>query len=682
MKISLDWLKQYIDLGESPELIRRDLSMLGLVVEGISVAGDDTVLEVEVTSNRPDCLSHLGIARELSALYSRPIRRPPVKTSLKAHAERVPFSIEIRDAALCPRYVGLVMDNVAVGPSPGWMSRRLEAAGMRSLNNIVDITNYVLLELGHPLHAFDFSLLRGGKIIVDRAADGQTMKTLDGLERVLDSGMLLINDAEGPVALGGVMGGLESEISDSTRTVLLECAYFDPISIRRTSKKLGLSTEASYRFERGADWGDAAFVISRTAKLIGEIAGGRIAGSVQDVWGRQIEPLRIELSRARAERLLGVELDDECVTSTLKRLEFKPVRKGKGCWTVVCPSYRADMELEADLVEELARFHGYDKIPTTLPAARGAGIPNPVRASETAVRCAMFGLGYSEAVNLSFASGSAEQEFPVPGVRRAPIRNPLTEETGFLRTSLAQGLVLSALRNLNRDVDEVLLFELGRVYSLDGEGRPKERDALGILGTGNFAGRNWLNPADNYGFYHLKGAVEAVLGALRVPEWRVEPEDGIPWLDQSDAARIVVGGERRGWLGSLDPKLQEEYKLRRRIHLAQVDIAALGEWLGRPVKNTPIPRFPAVQRDLSVLVDRTVPYAGMVSGIRSLACGELQDVELIDVYEGDKLPAGRLSMTLRLTFLDRERTLTVDRVQVFSDSIVQYLREHFGAELR
>ncbi len=682
MKISIDWLQDYIELPESPEKLRDDLTMAGLVVEGISSCDGDTVLEIEVTANRPDCLNHVGVARELAALYERPLRLPPARPRMRLRGERILYSIEIRDPQLCPRYCGLVLDRVRVGSSPGWMQRRLEACGMRPINNIVDITNYVLLEVGHPLHAFDFDLLSGGRIIVSRAADGQKIVTLDGLERLLDAEMLLINDGAGPVAIAGVMGGLHSEISLKTERVLLECAFFSPPSVRRTSKRLGLSTEASYRFERGVDWNGTVAAIGRTAQLIEEHAGGRLAGSLQDVLPGKLEPVRIELARERAERLLGVGLEDAFVESILKRLNFRLQRRGKGRWLVTCPTYRADMELEADLIEELARFFGYQNIPTTMPAARIAGTPSPVAAYETAARRSLMGLGYSEAVTLSFAGSRELSQFRMPGMDAPEIRNPLTEETQFLRTGLAPGLVASVRRNFNYDTYRVRLFEIGNVFRKGADGLPVERRALGIVGTGGFAGFNWHHPSEEYDFFHLKGAVTGMLSVLRSEDFRIVPGTRLPWLNPGESASLFVGGEEVGVLGSLHPALQEDYKLRQSVYLAEIDFEALCPRLFSPVRYEPIPRFPRVERDLCVVLDRSVRYEDVKAGILSLGLQYLREIDLIDVYEGAGIPPDKVSTTLRLVFLDLEKTLTIDRIQSFGDNVLAFLQDSFGAQLR
>jgi len=657
--------------------------MAGLVVESVTGEGDHAVLELEITSNRPDCLNHVGVAREIAALYKRPVRMPPVRKRLTLAKDRIPFTVEILDSRLCPRYVGLVLDGVRVAPSPDSMQRRLEAAGMRPVNNIVDITNFVLLELGHPLHAFDFTRLRQGKIVVARAHAGQKMVTLDGVERLLDEQMLLINDGEGPVAIAGVMGGLHSEIEDSTRIVLLECAYFDPASVRRTSKRLGLSTEASYRFERGADWDGTVRAIARTCRLIEELAGGRVAGGIRDAYPSKIDPVRIDLSRRRAESLLGVTLADEFVESTLSSLNFKLVRRGKSAWRVTCPTYRADMELEADLIEEIARFHGYQNIPTTVPPAKGAGIPSPVENYESAARHILLGLGYTEAVNLSFASDWEHQDFPPRGaMERVAILNPLTEETQFMRTTLSSGLIKSARRNFNWGQFEVRLFEIGRVYGPGPDGKPREAPALGILGTGNHAGHNWAHPVGNYDFFHLKGVVETLLRGMRSAAAVLTPVHDIPWLNPSDSCAISVGGRSVGIMGSLHPDLEEKYKLRQPVFLAEIDFAELCRLAFTPVKYSALPRYPGAERDLSVIVGRDVAYGTVHEGILRLGISELVEVGLVDTYEGESIPRGKISLTLHFTFQDPEKTLTVDRVQGFSDNILRYLKDTFGASLR
>ena len=683
MKISLEWLREYVDVPESAARLKEDLTMAGLLVESVSDEGGGAVLEIEVTSNRPDCLSHIGIAREVAALYGRTMKHPPACSELKIPEERVPYSVEIRDADLCPRYVGLVMDNVRIAPSPYWMQRRLLSVGVRPINNVVDITNYVLMELGHPLHAFDFDRLRQGRIVVARAHQGQKFVTLDGVERELDSEMLLINDGEGPSAIAGVMGGGNSEIVESTRRVLLESAYFRPASVRRTSKKLELSTEASYRFERGADWENTVAAISRTCRLIQELAGGQIAGSVQDVYPAPIPAVKIPLNHWHAEALIGVSLTDEFVESTLAKLGFVTRSVGPGSWEVVCPTWRADMELEADMIEELARFYGYQNIPTTIPAIKSVGVPSPVFPYDDRARRILLGLGYSEAVNLSFAGDSDDQEFaPFDGLQRVAVQNPLTEDTRYLRTSLVPALVRSAKRNFNHGNRQPRLFELGKRYFSGSNGAPTERTTLGILGSGSSTELNWLQPSGDYRFFQLKGVITTLLEGMRSAPHEMVPAPEIPWLNPADAATLIVDGVRVGVLGSLHPAIEEQYKLKQPVYVAEIDFAGLSRHVLLPVHYESLPKYPPAERDLCVVVSREVTYGAIRAGILSLGIAELTDIGLIDVYEGEGIPPGRVSITLHLTFLDRQKTLTVDRVQSFSDNVLAFLQKTFGAELR
>jgi len=682
MEISIEWLKEYVEINESPKKLQDDLTTIGLLVESVEEVKGTHVLDIEVTSNRPDCLSHIGIAREVAAFYGRPLRYPPMQEALSVSTDTIPYEIEIKDEDLCPRYVALVLDGIQVGTSPSWMQKRLEAAGMRPLNNIVDITNYVLLEMGHPLHAFDYDVLRQGRIVVARARQGQRMETLDGIDRVLDSEMLLINDGEGPVGIAGVMGGLNSEISSSTTRVLLESAYFQPASIRRTSKKLGLSTEASYRFERGADWDNTITAIARTCYLIEELAGGRIAGSLKDVYPVKKEPVRISLRRKNATALMGVNISSEFIESTLQRLDFKMERQGDDAWEVKCPTFRADMEQEADLIEELARFHGYQNIPATLPPSKTVGIHSPIYGIENTVRNFLVGQGYSEAINLSFASITDHQEFPPLQGDRVAVKNPLTEDTQFMRSTLAPGLIRSAKRNFNYSLRLVRLFEIGKTYVPGDGGLPVEKNKLGILGTGGFADENWMNPSADFGFFHLKGLITALLQTIRVRSFEIVSTDRIAWLNPAEAAVLKIGDEIVGVLGSLSASLENKYKLKQPVYIAEIDFEALVSSTFADISYRPLSKYPSVERDMSIVVNRDLAYGEIQRKIEGLKIPELMNVSLIDVYEGKNIPEGKISLTVRLTFQDAESTLTIDRVQNFVDTVLSSLKQTFGAELR
>jgi phenylalanyl-tRNA synthetase beta chain len=390
----------------------------------------------------------------------------------------------------------------------------------------------------------------------------------------------------------------------------------------------------------------------------------------------------IELHQKNAAGLLGVDVTDDFIEGTLGRLNFKADRQAPGVWRVTCPSYRVDMELEADLIEELARFYGYDNIPATLPPSKNVGVPSPVYQLESTIRTLMTGQGYHEAVNLSFASESDHADFaPLEGDRIA-VRNPLTEDTHYMRTTLAPGLVRSAKRNFNFGQLRVCLFEIGKVYGPGPDAGPSERTMVGILSTGGMADQNWANPQSDFGFFHIKGIVSALLRGLTIPSFEIEGTDAVGWLNPADAALLKINGDAVGVLGSLSPGLEEKYKLKQPVYLAELDFEQLAKCAFAPIQYAPLPRFPLVERDMSIVVDRGLAYRDIRAGIDGLRIEELTGIDLIDVYEGEKIPEGKVSLTLRLTFLDRERTLTVDRVQGFIDTVLSYVVTTFKAGLR
>jgi len=494
--------------------------------------------------------------------------------------------------------------------------------------------------------------------------------------------MLLINDGEGPVAIAGVMGGMESEISSSTTRVLLESAYFDPASIRRTSKKLGLSTEASYRFERGADWDNTMPSIGRVCTLMEELAGAHVAGSIQDVYPKKLDPVRISLKRENASSLIGVPLEKDFIESTLSRLNFRLEAAKEDSWNVICPTYRADMELEADLIEELARFYGYQNIPTTLPYGRNVGSYSPVYKLENAVREILVGLGFNEAVNLSFADESDSTEFSNGSDERVGVKNPLTEDAKYMRTALAPGLVRSAKRNFNFDRRFVRLFEIGKVYRSGPDGIPVERNMLGIIGTGGFTDQNWKQPDTSFDFFHLKGTLETLLRGIRIHSYEIESTNATSWLNEADAAILNINQDPTGVLGSLSQALEEKYKLRQQVYLAEIEFESLARHAFAPINFDPLPRYPSSERDISIVVNQDLAYSKIKACISDLGISELVKIALVDVYEGKNIPLGKVSLTIKLSFQDRERTLTVDRVQDFVDTVLSFLLKTYGAELR
>ncbi len=683
MKISFNWLRELVAVEVEPQELARSLTMVGLAVDSVSEANGDFILDIDVTSNRPDCLNHLGVAREAAAIYGLELRAPRAPEP-SASGERVDYSVAIRNSRLCRRYSALLISDITVAPSPEWMRRRLESLGMRPINNIVDITNYVLLELGHPLHAFDFGKLAGGKIIVRAARRGERIVTLDGVERQLDPTMLVIADAERPVAVAGVMGGAESEISHGTWRVLLESAYFDPISVRRTAKKLGLSTEASYRFERGADIEATVKAIARAAQLICEIAGGRASGDLTDVYPRPRKAKPITLRYERTRGLIGAEVNKTFVEEILRRLEFEAHEARRGVWRVLAPSHRVDIELEADLIEEVARHYGYDRVPASLPAGTAVGRFPHDRRAEDSVREALRGLGYSEAVSLSMVSADEEKLFRPPSgepIEPLSIANPISEVDSTLRTSLLPGLLRAAERNFNHDVRNVRLYELGKVYFSE-NGEPCEAKSLGLILTGDVTDLGWQEKPQPVNFFHLKGALEGLFRRLGIEGIEFQPARDIPFLHPHVAAAISRRGLAIGRLGRLHPELEEKYKFKQPVFLAEVDIERLLP-ISHPEKLFERPsRFPATYRDVSFLVDNSVEYSKIERAILSAGIGEIVEVKPFDLYRGAGVPEGKKSLSLRLKYQGRERTLTQEEIAELHARVIELLRENFGAQLR
>jgi phenylalanyl-tRNA synthetase beta chain len=688
MNISYNWLQEFVDLkelGVEPLVVADALTAIGLAVEGVEAHDSDQILNVEVTSNRPDCLNHLGVARELAAHFRLNLHTPDVSDlPSQQPAEAQPASVLIEDPDLCPQYAARIMTGVQVDESPTGLKEKLLAVGQRPINNIVDITNYVLLLLGHPLHAFDYEKLDENRIVVRTARPGETIITLDGVSRSLQPGMLAICDASRPVALAGVMGGQETEISLQTGTILLESAYFNPKSIRSTSKALGMRTEASYRFERGADPEMPVKALNLACRLIQQIASGQTVGPVINEHPGASPRTVLELRQQRIRQVVGVDIEADFVTEILGRLEFELGSPTDGRWQVTVPGFRVDVGQEDDLVEEVARHFGYDGIPSTYPRPSSAGHFLPSRTHEQLLLSRLRSFGFYEAINYVFSTPDQERLFFGASTPMVPIANPLTEADTHLRTSLVPGLVSSVRRNLNHGTHEIRLFEFGHVFSSLSKGaddRLIEEQRLGIVATGTFYRPYWGQGADEFRFFHLKGIVEELLGGLG---YRAvfERTDEVPFLHPGAAARIVVDGESIGVAGELSRELHRDFKFLERVYVAEV---ALGGLFSRPVPEpqyTPLPRFPITERDLSFVVDKSVEYGRITDAIKSLNVVNLRDVQLIDLYRGQKLPSGKVSLAVRLTFADLTRTLTQDEVNRSVNLISDLLKREFQAEQR
>ena len=680
MKAPVSWLADLVRIPVAPDVLARDLHMAGFEVASL----EDGVIDFEITANRPDCLSLIGLAREIATKYRTALALPAVHDlGTPSHSVLDPLRVTVEDTARCPRYCAAIAD-VKVGPSPAWLGERLTAAGIRSISNIVDITNYVLLEQGHPLHAFDLSALAGSALHIRLARDGETLTTLDGQARKLSTDMLVIADRDRAQALGGIMGGRESEVTAATRTIVLESAWFEPTGIRRTSKRLGLSTEASYRFERGADFAAAATALARACALIEEIGAGTVRPGWVDACAAAPAVPTVHLDYARVRAMLGVEVDPAEVRRILTGLGFDVTPRGEGVDATV-PTWRIDVARDVDLVEDVARHFGYDQLPVTFPALSTVP-PAPDRRLELdrAVRRLATAAGFSEAVTFSFISERAALEFAHEGAL-VRLTNPLSELFAVLRPSLFPGLVDAVAHNRRHGQKDVRLFELGtRFERASGESR-----TLGLAWSGAGLPEHWSQRARSADVYDITGVVESLGVALGVPFTLTAETHGsltpgrsatITAVEPSGRARVVgiTGRVRPDLLASRDLHAQDE------VFVAELDLEALSDLVTvlDVVRTRPLPRFPSIVRDVSILVDERLLAADVRGTIQSVAPATVVRVAEFDRYQGKGIAEGRVSLSYRLTFQAPDRTLTDSEVDEAMQKIVDALAARHGAVRR
>ncbi len=643
------------------------------------VPAEDYVLELNVTPNRPDCLSVIGVARELAAKYHLPLVRPAVSlaTSEPAVSERV--QVEVKDPQGCPRYSARFLEEVKPGPSPWWLASRLHAVGLRAINNVVDVTNYVMLETGQPLHAFDYDLIEQGRIEVRQATAGEEFITLDGKTHKLAQGMLLICDGSRPVAIAGVMGGLNSEVSAETARVLLESAYFEPKSIRRTSKALGISTESSQRFERGVDPNGVLYASERAAQLMASLCGAKVAQGVIDVYPSPIEPRQLSLRPRRVAQLLGVDIPRKECAAILCALGAEVDERGETL-NVRVPTFRPDVEREIDLIEEVARLWGFDRIPARTEVPFDQARPQVFcdRVAERAREC-LIGLGLFEACTTSLLDPARAAAFVTDGdlVR---LRNPFSEDCSALRPSIIPGLLHVCAYNVNRGVSTVRVFEIGRCFAKE-EQRYQEWKSLGLVVTGLARPRSWTGEHREISLFDLKGLVEGLCIAWRMPMPRFTAGD---WqVCKGGGLQVWVQEELVGRLGQVKQELLDRFDVeRRQVFAAEIGLEAVREFALRPAVYRPVPRFPQASRDLSVVVDQSVPAEQLLLALRTLGGQILREVHVVDLFLGKQIPAGKKSLTFSLVFQDENRTLRDEEVDGAMTQIINGLREKTGAVLR
>ena len=669
MRISLDWLREYVDTDLTAEQIAEILMNLGLPCEGIERFGDDFVLDVEVTSNRGDCLSHIGVARELAAATGRQVKLPEVSLTEIDRAASEFVEVEILEPDLCGRYTARIIEGVKIGPSPEWIRRRLEAVGMRSVNNVVDATNYAMMETGQPPHAFDYATIEGRKIIVRKAIPGEQIVSIDETKCELMPEMLVIADARRPVALAGVMGGLQTEVSDGTTTILLEDAYFDPVSIRTTSRRLSLPSEASFRFERFVDIERIDWASQRTAQLIAELAGGRVAKGVVDAYPRKHQPKEVSMRLARLNKLLGIEVSPEAVMRIFSALEFAP-RAQDGSVVCTVPTWRSDIHREVDLIEEVARVHGYDKVPTRRRIQIETTAADSRQKLTEAAGAFLNGCGFYETVTVGFVDQVVGDLFAAGGgMGHVAVRDVTRKAGNLLRQSLLGSLLEVLKTNVNARNLPCRIYEIADTFIPTGanDALPCERTKLGIVTDGELR--------------ELRGAIEGLIRSLnRTADVVFEPAE-LTWARAG--AQVLVNGRRIGEAGIFSDAIREKFDFKEVIPSGgELDFDELMQLKGGPVKTRPIPRFPAVVRDLSILVPEQTAWAAIACAVQKNAPAELEDIQFVDIYKGKGITPGSKSVTLSLRFRDEDGTLTHDVVDGYQAAILEDLRTGVGAELR
>jgi len=658
-----------------------------------ALALSDTVFEIEITPNRPDCLSVIGVAREIAAIQKVSLTYPDFKLVDKGNTISKRTSIKIAAPEHCPRYVARLLEDIKIKPSPFWLQERLLSIGQRPINNIVDVTNFVLMETGQPLHAFDFDFLAENRIVVRTAGKGETFVTLDQKERVLDPEMLMICDGQKAVAVGGVMGGLNSEIEDSTTRVLLESAYFNPISIRRTSKRLGLSTDASHRFERGVDPEGQIAAANRAAKLMVELGGGRLISGLLDEYPNPQSPKSLKLSVKNTNRLLGTQVQRKEIATLLKSIEFTVEKKGskkdEDFLTVTPPSFRVDISRPEDLMEEVARLAGYNNIPTTFPPmpATGRSFHKQIDVRDR-IRRLMTGLGFRETTNYSFMHQQSADRLRLktddPRRKRVDILNPLTEDQAAMRTSLVPCLLGTVHYNFSQQIKNLKIFEIGKIFINENpRDLPSEPEILAALWTGSRYAPSWHDQAADCDFYDIKGVVEGLLNALQIDgtQFTRLPENKCAYTRAGHTAQILSNDTLLGLVGEIHPEVLANYDLKQPAFLFELDIEQLLPLIKDAKQSRPLPKFPAIFRDITIIVDRDIETQKIVTEGDNLAEALVESFNLLNVFEGKPIAEGKKSVSLRVTYRSAYKTLQDEDVAPIHQSIADRLVKAFKASL-
>ncbi len=676
MKISPQWLGDFVDLRVDPNQLADELTLAGIAVESVTGDGNAAVFEMEITTNRPDAMNHYGVARECSALYDLPLK--PLSSELPAATSTSAFPVHIEDTEGCARFTARVIHGVKVQSSPDEIAQRLLSVGQRPINNIADASNYTLWEMGQPTHAYDLDLLEGGKIIVRRARVGETLKTLDGVERKLSKDDLIIADAAKPVGLAGVMGGFDTMITERTKNVLVEAAWFDPAAIRASSKRHGLHTDASHRFERGADYAATSVACARVTQKILASAGGRLQGAEISVIGRALDQAPVALRISEVRRILGEKLEVEEIVRVLKRLGFELLSEPSEDveYTAIIPSWRLDVEREIDLIEEIARLHGYDKFANTLPAYVGAVVEEADAFKDEKVRSTLLALGYNETVSLTFISHEDAKRFS----SRPPLElaNPLSEEASVMRTSLVPGMLHMLSYNLNRAASDLRLFEAGNVFNPSGAtAEQRKQICFAAVGAAS-AARVDAKPRE-IDFFDVKGDVETLLHSFEYRKLEFQAS-AAKYYHLGRSAQAILDGEVVAEFGQLHPEVATERKLKADIFLAELYLDRLYSHELREVRYEELRRYPAVERDFSFLFADKIQFADISGAVEKLSLKELRSFAPAEIFRGGSVPAGQYSLLLHARFQSKERTLREDEVADWSSAIAKSLTALGGTQ--
>jgi len=699
MKVVYNWLKDFVDVTAPPQELASRLALSGTNIASVENGPNGAVIDAEVGSNRPDCLGHLGIAREVAAVYKLPLK--PVQPKPKESAAKASdaIKVEIQTPELCGRFTARVIRNVKIQPSPKWLKERLEASGVASISNVVDISNYVMLELGHALHTFDYDKVRDHKIVVRASKLNERMRTLDGIEREFDPGICMISDGDGSraIGIGGIMGGAETEISFSTKNVLIECAWFDPVAIRRAARFLKLHTEASTRFGRGADPEMAELASRRSAELILELAGGELLAGVVDAYPGKSAPKKIQVTRKELLRIMGADVSDKQIEASLNALGFAPVRMDQNrgaegsllaAWECTQPSWRAEVEREIDLIEEIARIYGLDKFLPRLPAARQGAARLLHHEAETRLRERLIGLGYCEIVTIPHVAEERDALFRSAGASPARLANPLSEEASVLKSTGIVTMAAALEWNLNHGQRNVRLFEIGSRYDLTRR-KPDEPESrvLTLGATGEAREKGLYDSPRDFSFADLKGALDEIgqLADGRDARGFTWHDGGPDWLHAAKRGRMHIGNVDLGMAGQLARRVADRLKLRQDIFLAELELEPLYtamETAKAARRYEPLPRFPAVERDFSLLLADGITFSQISESIRSLNIPEITSIEAVDLFRGKNVPDGKYSLLVRVTFQSREATLTEGQINHFVGKIISILEHRHSAQLR